>query len=156
VIIPLTHGKCAVIDEADRGLADGVVWRAMAGRKTHYVWRSDGGSTVLLHRLILGADAGQSVDHINGDGLDCRRSNLRLCTTAENLRNRGRFKNNTSGQTGVHWDKIRGHWCAMIAVDRLRINLGRFDTLASATSARLAAEVKYFGAFAPHVCRGNA
>jgi hypothetical protein len=104
----------------------------------------------------MGAATGQIVDHINGDGLDCRRKNLRLCTTAENIRNQRRHKNNTSGAAGVFRSKCKKKWCARVMVNRRGINLGTYGTLQEAVAARRAGEIKYFGEFAPHLCRGPA
>ena len=63
-----------------------------------------------MHRVILNAPPGVEVDHINGNGLDNRRSNLRLATRAQGQANRGRFKSNKSGYKGVHFDKQLGKW----------------------------------------------
>lgn len=89
-------------------------------------------------------------DHINQNPLDCRRENLRKCTPAENARNRKKQKSNTSGIIGVNWDKKRQKWMARIN-DRVghRVCLGLFEDKKEAICARLQAEVKYYGEFAP-------
>ena len=66
-------------------------------RNTWYAKYNKTFSSVKMHRLIMNASAGVQVDHANGDGLDNRRSNLRLCTHVENMHNSGKYKNNTSG-----------------------------------------------------------
>ena len=88
-------------------------------------------------------------DHINRNPLDNRKENLRQATTTENARNCSIPKNNTSGFIGVKWNKINNNWRSEITVDRIRINLGSFKTKHDAIVARLEAEVKYYGDFAP-------
>lgn len=92
--------------------------------------------------------AGMVVDHINGDRHDDRWSNLRLATPAENARNRGFCRRNTSGKVGVHLIKQQGKWGASIGIDGREINLGRYDSLDEAIAARRAAEIVYYGEFA--------
>lgn len=82
-----------------------------------------------LHREIIDAKSEELVDHINGNTLDNRIENLRICTRAENQRNRGKQKNNTSGYKGVFWDKQRQRWLVQIRYLGKSINLGRTDDL---------------------------
>lgn len=88
-------------------------------------------------------------DHINRNELDNRKSNLRPATFTENAQNRSLFKNNTSGITGVGWHKNTNNWRARITVNNKQICLGYFDNKEDAIKARLRAEQKYFGEFAP-------
>jgi hypothetical protein len=106
------------------------------------------GWVAYLHRIVVGARQGQFVDHINGDPLDNRRSNLRLCTHAENMRNRRRSTDNKSGFKGVYFDLERKKWRTSIRCDGRRITLGRFDKIEDAYAAYCAAAVKYHGEFA--------
>jgi hypothetical protein len=119
--------------------------------KNGYVRR--GGSEkvlVYLHRQIMKAQGrDQPVDHINHDKLDNRRSNLRVCTRSENLRNRKKPPvNSTSGIIGVTWSKHYRKWCAQIAVNRKKYNLGRFDSKEEAAKARDLAAQRLHGEFA--------
>lgn len=86
------------------------------------------GRVQLMHRVLadafLGAKPGQVVDHINGNKLDNRLSNLRVCLQRENARNVPMKRNNTSGFVGVSWDRTRGKWLAHIKVNRKFVNLG--------------------------------
>lgn len=91
---------------------------------------------------------GMVVDHINGDRHDDRWSNLRLATPAENARNRGFCRRNTSGKVGVRLIMQQGKWGASIGFDGRVINLGRYDSLDEAIAARRAAEIVYYGEFA--------
>lgn len=90
-----------------------------------------------MHRVINATPAGLDTDHINGNGLDNRKKNLRTCTRSENLANQTRMSlGNTSGARGVTWHK-RGHkWQAQIRRNKKYIYLGLFDTVAEASRAR--------------------
>lgn len=83
------------------------------------------------------------VDHINGIRTDNRVSNLRVVSRKENMKNAACPKTNTSGFIGVTWDKSRSKWAAKIMVDQKCLNLGRFDSIDEAISARQEAELKY-------------
>ena len=96
------------------------------------------GTEYLTHRLIFLYMTGsfpEYVDHINGDSLDNRWSNLRSVTHQENICNRRKMKSNTSGTTGVTWDKSRDAWKVTLAGK----HLGRFTNLEDATACREAA-----------------
>jgi len=100
-----------------------------------------------MHRAVLGADRRQWVDHRNGDALDNRRPNLRLCTHAENNRNRvGSFSKKSGLPKGVY--RHRRKYRAMIYVDGERHYLGSFETIAEAQQAYADAAPKYHGEFA--------
>jgi hypothetical protein len=104
---------------------------------------------ISLHRFIMNPPLNMQVDHINGDKLDNRRENLRVCTQTENLRNSGINKNNTSGFIGISYDKERKTYNPSITVDCRHINLGRYINIEDALIVRLKAEKKYYGDFAP-------
>lgn len=118
--------------------------------KTGYPIANIGGKVTKLHRFLLGIEKQKEiVDHINGNPLDNRRINLRICTCAENNRNCKLSKNNSTGHTGVSRIKSTGKFRARIMLDRKEIRLGHFDTYEEAVKAREQAEIKYFGEFAP-------
>lgn len=100
-----------------------------------------------LHREIMGNPEGLVVDHINGDILDNRKYNLRVCTTKENIRN-SKPQEGTSTYKGVSWDKDRNKWIAQIKVDRKGIHLGRFDSEIQAAEAYDNAAINYYGEYA--------
>lgn len=101
-----------------------------------------------LHRVIMNAPAGMVVDHINGDSLDNRRSNLRLCTPAENARNRSKKKNSTSGFKGVSWNNMANKWQAQIMANGKLKALGVFVEKEDAARAYDKAARELHGEFA--------
>lgn len=104
---------------------------------------------VRFHRVVVHAQPGQWVDHKDRNRANNRKQNLRCCDYLENNRNRGRYSTNTSGVTGVTFDKKRERWVATIMQDHKRIFIGRFQNIEDAISARLNAEIYLFGKFAP-------
>ena len=97
-----------------------------------------------MHRVILNAPPGREVDHINRNGLDNRRSNLRLATHAQNEANkppRGEYK-------GAYWCKKSGRWRASIRVDGRLRHMGRFATREEAARVYDDAALEAFGEFA--------
>ncbi len=91
----------------------------------------------------------KNYDHIDRNPLNNRRNNLRPATLAENARNKTKLRDNESGVMGVGWNKKTQKWIVRIMVDRQSIYLGLFVNKEDAIKARLNAEVKYFGEFAP-------
>lgn len=103
---------------------------------------------ILLHRLVTNFQY-PIVDHINRNKLDNRLNNLRCVTASQNQVNKSIQKNNTSGITGVSWDKSRNKWHVMITVNHNHINLGRFDSLEEAREVRRKAEKIYHKEYSP-------
>ena len=100
-----------------------------------------------LHRFIADCPDDMIVDHINHNKLDNRKENLRICTKSQNAMNVKKRKNNTSGATGVYWDKIRSKWYAQIWINARCTNLGYFGSKEEAIQARKNAEIEYFGEY---------
>lgn len=115
--------------------------------KTGYAVAKANGKLIRMHRLITNCPDGYVVDHINGNPLDNRRINLRICSAKNNSRNKGIGKNNSTGVLGVS-QLPDGRWRARIMVNRKEISLGRFDSFEEALQARREAERKHFGSFA--------
>jgi hypothetical protein len=149
--VPLTKGLEAVIDAADVHLVSAHNWYAHVHKTGHaYAARSinmgSGCRTLMLHRVVVGEDGGE-VDHINGDGLDNRRANLRICTHQQNMHNRVMDRRNTLGSRGVWID--RGKFRATIKHNNKSIHLGRFPTKEEAAAAYTGAAKALFGKFSP-------
>lgn len=105
------------------------------------------GHDYLAHRVIWAMETGawpvDQIDHINHNKTDNRFVNLREATATENQRNRSMQKNNTSGHTGVFWDKRDGKWSAEIRAGGKQINLGHFDNMDEAIATRAAASIEH-------------
>lgn len=146
-----------IISDEDKEFS-GLVWNIVElGNGLCYAIRQprrkDPIRAIYLHRMVLEAMLGyplkstDRVDHINHNGLDNRRENLRLATHQQNSFNMRTPKNNKSGVRGVSWHKYAKKWRAYITVNNKQINLGCFTELADACSARRNAEIQYFGEF---------
>ncbi len=102
-----------------------------------YAWKSNWGrkpSHFLMHRLIMRAQKGQEVDHINGDRLDNRRENLRIATHKQNSYN-SKSRGGSSQYKGVTWDKQTNKWRSLIRENGKVLALGRFDSEQQAARA---------------------
>lgn len=142
VLIPVGRYHFAQVDHQDAHLSEHL-WNLRVSHGTAYVENSNGQS---LHRLIMGAPRGLVVDHLNGDGLDNRRKNLRLTTQSENRRNvAGPQRNSTSGVLGVSWHKGSQRWVARIYHEGKNVDLGRYKTKEEAAEARLRGERELWG-----------
>lgn len=145
--IPLTQGKVALVDDEDFNLVKKFKWHAWKNHNwSWYARRSTTYGEISMHRLITDTPSGMEVDHINGDGLDNRRSNLRICTRANNSRNRIKAIGKTSNFKGI--TLARGKWQSSIRVEDTLIYLGRFESEVQAALAYDTAATKYFGEFA--------
>ncbi len=147
--IQVINAGYAIVDDADYEATTTRTWRAAKRRGLIYVASYSPGS-VFLHRFILGSiPKGMVVDHIDGDGLNNRRTNLRICRQSENSKNRTGVATNPSGFKGVSW-KASGcnKWRARIMVERKEIILGVFLNKDDAARAYDEAAMAYFGEFA--------
>lgn len=153
VHIPLTQGQWTVVSLGDFDKVGGRAWYARkSGTGKFYASYKKGvgkhgNFCVHMHRVIMDAPLGMEVDHIDGNSLNNRRSNLRVCTTAENRKNT-RITWGKSGIKGVHWCSRTKRWIAKISANHKPIYVGVFKDKWSAAIAYNEAAKKYHGEFA--------
>ena len=152
--ILLTQDEFAFVDDEDYQDLMRFKWYACRGGKTFYAFRNirinKRQSKERMHRRIMGLRRGDGklTDHIDMNGLNNQRNNLRVATKAENQRNRKKPCNNTSGFKGVGWYKPSKKWVARIKVNSQSKNLGYFKSKIAAARAYNIAAREYFGEFA--------
>lgn len=123
-------------------------WRCANISKNNYIITKIRGKTVYLHRLILCAQPGEIVDHVNQDTKDNRTSNLRIATYSENCANKKKLPNKTSKFKGVCFDKLRNKWMATANKDGQHFYLGRFEKEEDAAKAYDKRAKEFWGDFA--------
>lgn len=147
--ILLTKNKKTLVDDQCFEQLNKHNWFCNGGYARRYSSRTDGKRHVIhMHRVITKAPKNLQVDHINGDKLDNRIENLRLCTNSLNMANKPAQKNNTSGFKGVSKHKGTNKWQAVVAVKGKNKYLGIFKTKKQAYSVYKKAAVNSFGVFA--------
>jgi hypothetical protein len=146
--IPLTKGKVAIVDDADFEWLNQFKWCAAKSGNSYYPvrrCRQDGKYvTMFMHYLLCGKRA----DHINGNGCDNRRGNLRPATPQQNVFNQKLRVTSTSGFKGVTWNKRYGKWQAQIGHNGKNKHIGLFVNLEEAARAYDAKARELFGEFA--------
>mgnify|MGYP003654826110 CR=1 FL=1 len=135
-----------------KGKRAGTVSAQKLGKYTSYINVSVFGDRYKAHRVIWLLQTGEwpkkYIDHIDGNGLNNKWSNLRVATPSQNLMNQKVRSDSTSGVKGVSYDKKRKMWYVYIDVNNKRKHLGRYDTKEEAAAIRASAEKIYQGEFA--------
>jgi hypothetical protein len=130
--IPLTQGFVALVDDGDYEELNRWKWHASKTSDIFYAIRKarvDGNrQNISMHRQILNFPSGMEVDHIDGNGTNNRRANLRICTHAENTHNQKLNRVNTSGFKGVSYHNVTKRWRAYLKFNRKYIWLGSYDS----------------------------
>lgn len=152
-IIYTKKGQEIIVDDENYEKLNKYTWYVIKGGSTYYAARNGPmvkgkHSTIRAHRSIMGAKQGECVDHINHNGLDNRKENLRICTNAENQHNSKLSKANTSGYKGVSWNERGQKFQAQIRVNCKAIALGYHELPEDAARAYDRAAIKHFGEFA--------
>lgn len=151
--ISLTQGKFAIVDDEDFESVNQYKWLARVSNEIWYAARGirNGKKTHLIHihRFIMGLDSDNKyvIDHINHDGLDNRKINLRICTQKENTLNR-RPKQISSTRKGVGLDAKNKKWRSFININQIYYHLGYFDTENEAGKMYDKVALAEFGEFA--------
>jgi len=128
-LLPLTKGRFAKVDDSDFEYLNQWKWSLDENRWGGYAIRNNGkGGTIRMHRELLNPKKKDLVDHINGDGLDNQRQNLRVATAQQNAWNSRRMKRNTSGFRGVSKHSKSKLWQARIYFGGKTFFLGLFDS----------------------------
>ena len=147
--LQLTKGAYALIDHEDYEELSKYKWHLHSAGYAGRVVKTRKRKYILMHRQIMNAPDGVLVDHVNGDPLDNRKENLRLCTHAQNLQNRRRLPaNNKGGYIGVFHVKEINKWEARITVSGKRKVLGYYSHPEHAAVVRDMAAWKHYGEFA--------
>jgi hypothetical protein len=153
--IPLTRGRFAIVDPEDYEKLSKYKWHALQYGESFYAVRigrkseARHGKNIWMHRVVLGLDEGEICDHINHNGLDNRKANLRPATHSQNMQNRPKRKTKChSKYKGVSFRKAQKKWVADIQVNGKPKFLGYFGSEVKAAKAYDRAARKYHGEFA--------
>lgn len=150
--IKLTQGKFALVDNGDYDWINQNKWyylKALYG--SGYAVRSKNGVRLFMHREIVkpnGSSWVLQVDHIDGNGLNNQRKNLRTCLPNQNRYNLRKRSDNTSGFKGVSWNKTCSKWSATIACRKEKYVIGYFENKIDAAKAYDQRATRLFGEFA--------
>ncbi|KKL21312.1 hypothetical protein LCGC14_2446720 [marine sediment metagenome] len=151
--IPLTQGYFALVDDEDYEWLSKHKWRVYRDKTNCYAFTKirigyKEHIQPRMHRLIMNPTVTEQIDHIDGNGLNNRKSNLRICNGQQNQQNRRPTRKASSQYKGVAWHKRSKKWIARITVDKKIIHLGYFNDEESAARVYDKAAKKYFGEFA--------
>lgn len=142
--IKLTQNKYALVDDEDYEYLNKFTWSCSKNKNTYYAVREKLKKRIWIHRTIMSCPDGKFIDHINRNGLDNRKENLRVCTQSQNSHNSRIRKDNKSGIKGVYWHKINKKWIARIGVNSKLKHLGVFSDKLEAKNAYNTAAKNYF------------
>jgi hypothetical protein len=150
--ILLTQGKTAIVDDEDFKRLSQYKWYAYKSGKTFYarrnVWAGKKKQTVIqMHRDILGLSLSDNkiVDHVNFNGLDNRKENIREVPIRINIYRRAKQANNTSGFIGVSFKKKKGLWYARIGINGKTLSAGSSKDIIKAAKLRDLAAMRHYG-----------
>lgn len=153
--ITLSQNKVALVDDEDYEFLNQWKWYAHLQDGNYYALRNlptdpitKKRETARMHRIILDAPADKEVDHWDHNTLNNQRYNLRLATGKQNQHNKTKQSNNTSGYTGVSWNKQSNKWKAYIFFNKKQIHIGVFDNVVQAARAYDQKAIEIFGEFA--------
>lgn len=149
--IQLTTGKVALVDDDDYEYLNQFKWYIMKNRNRYYamkkIYQNGQQTAMLMHRLIMNTPSGMDTDHIDMNGLNNQKSNLRVCTRSQNMYNTNKNTNTSSKYRGVY---LLGpnRWQVKISVNHKSIYLGMYKTEIEAAIKYDEAAIKNRGEFA--------
>ena len=151
--IPLTQGKYAIVDQDDFERLNKHKWHVCKSANTFYarrtIYTGKKRISIMMHREVIHPPENLLVDHINHNGLDNRKANLRLATCEQNSYNRIRFrKSQSSKYKGVRWNKQIKKWAVIICFNKKSKFIGYFEDEIQAAKAYDKAAKKYHKEFA--------
>jgi hypothetical protein len=148
--IPLTQGRFAIVDADDYDWLNNYKWYAHLDGNKYYAYRHIRRTKrrIAMHRQIMNAPKHLLVDHINGNSQNNRKSNLRVCTKAENVYNRRPSRKCRSGYKGVYWNKHHKKWHVRTTKSGRTFYLGSFNDKIEAAIAYDRKAKELFGEFA--------
>ncbi len=149
----LNRGRFAIVDADDYNRLARHKWYCIGSGGYLYAKRSEGNRMIKMHRDILAPPPGLYVDHKNHNTLDNRKSNLRVCTPAQNCFNRIPSERGTSRYKGVFWSSDKKRWAAIIGFKGKHIHIGYFDYELDAAIAYDDRAAELFGEFAALNCQ---
>jgi len=146
--IPLSRGMVALVDDTDFEDLNKYKWSVNASGIWFYAVRVENNNKIWMHRVILNPQKDEFVDHVNCNGLDNTRSNLRICSHSKNMANRRKIALATSNFKGVGYYPNMGKWRARIRSNGKMYSLGLYDTEKEAAMAYNNKALEVHGQFA--------
>lgn len=143
--IELTQGRIALVDDNDFEYLNQFTWQLQPNRNTFYAVGYIDHKTVKMHRIIMSVPSDLQIDHIDHNGLNNQKNNLRICTRQQNSMNR---IPNKSKYKGVYFRKDRNKWNVLISVDGILKNMGYYSSEIEAARTYDTFAKEYYGEYA--------
>lgn len=147
-LIPLGRGNYAIVDTKNLRTLSSSRWCLMDKGDRRYARRTEKNKAIFMHRVILNTPDGFMTDHINGNGLDNREANLRICTREQNKQNSVKRTKLSSKFKGVDWYKAYKKWRVRITFEKKPMHIGLYNDEVKAAQAYDKKAIELFGEFA--------